>query len=184
MSKERFYITTPIYYPNANLHIGHAYTTVFCDAVARWHRFEGKEVFYLTGSDEHGQKVERAAMEAGKTPQEYVDGIVAGFKKLWERLDVAYDDFIRTTEPRHTRVVQEIFRGCTTRVTFIRYLRGLVLHALRVFLARKGACWKASCVRMRTSRRAGAGRATFRISNARLLQHIEGIEFIRRNPQK
>ena len=110
MSKERFYITTPIYYPNANLHIGHAYTTVFCDAVARWHRFEGKEVFYLTGSDEHGQKVERAAMEAGKTPQEYVDGIVAGFKKLWERLDVAYDDFIRTTEPRHTRVVQEIFQ--------------------------------------------------------------------------
>lgn len=110
MSKERFYITTPIYYPNDNLHIGHAYTTVFCDAVARWHRFEGKEVFYLTGSDEHGQKVERAAMEAGKTPQEYVDGIVAGFKKLWERLDVAYDDFIRTTEPRHTRVVQEIFQ--------------------------------------------------------------------------
>ena len=66
MSKERFYITTPIYYPNANLHIGHAYTTVFCDAVARWHRFEGKEVFYLTGSDEHGQKVERAATETGR----------------------------------------------------------------------------------------------------------------------
>lgn len=110
MSKERFYITTPIYYPNANLHIGHAYTTVFCDAVARWHRFQGKEVFYLTGSDEHGQKVERAAADAGKSPQEYVDGIVAGFKELWERLDVAYDDFIRTTEPRHQRVVQAVFQ--------------------------------------------------------------------------
>src|SRR5690606_9612467 len=110
MSKERFYITTPIYYPNANLHIGHAYTTVFCDAVARWHRFTGKEVRYLTGADEHGQKIERAAMANGQTPQEYVDGIVATFKDLWQRLDVSYDVFLRTTEQRHTQVVQEIFR--------------------------------------------------------------------------
>lgn len=110
MSKKRFYITTPIYYPNANLHIGHAYTTVFCDAVARWHRFEGKDVFYLTGSDEHGQKIERTATSKGQTPLAYVDGIVESFKDLWERLDVAYDDFIRTTEPRHERVVQAIFQ--------------------------------------------------------------------------
>lgn len=110
MSKKTFYITTPIYYPNDRPHIGHAYTTIFCDAVARWHRFTGKEVFYLTGSDEHGQKIERTAKANGKSPQEYVDGIVEGFKALWKRLDIAYDDFIRTTESRHRKVVQAIFQ--------------------------------------------------------------------------
>lgn len=110
MSKQTFYITTPIYYPNARPHIGHAYTTILCDAVARWHRFTGKDVFYLTGSDEHGQKIERAAAEHGQSPIEHVDGIVEGFKSLWERLDISYDDFIRTTEPRHKKVVQAIFQ--------------------------------------------------------------------------
>ncbi|NLN16956.1 MAG: methionine--tRNA ligase [Firmicutes bacterium] len=110
MGKETFYITTPIYYPSDKLHIGHAYTTVAADAIARYHRLCGKDVFFLTGSDEHGQKIERIAKERGKTPKEYVDGIVKGFKELWQRLDIAYDDFIRTTEERHHRVVQELFR--------------------------------------------------------------------------
>lgn len=110
MGKGNFYITTPIYYPSDHLHIGHAYTTVYCDALARWHRFKGEDVFFLTGSDEHGQKIERAAAAAGQQPKEYVDKIVATFKALWARLGISYDDFIRTTEDRHHNVVQEIFR--------------------------------------------------------------------------
>jgi methionyl-tRNA synthetase len=110
MANRTFYITTPIYYPSDRLHIGHAYTTVYCDALARWHRFKGEDVFFLTGSDEHGQKIERAAREAGKPPLEYVDEIVATFRALWTRLNISYDDFIRTTEPRHYAVVQEVFR--------------------------------------------------------------------------
>src|SRR5690606_31485662 len=105
-----FYITTPIYYPSDRLHIGHAYTTTAADAIARWHRLAGRDVFFLTGSDEHGQKIERAAREKGKEPRAYVDEIVATFKDLWRRLNISYDDFIRTTEPRHVRVVQEIMR--------------------------------------------------------------------------
>jgi len=110
MAKGKYYITTPIYYPSDRLHIGHAYTTVFCDAIARWRRMAGEEVLFLTGSDDHGQKVQRAAQSKGMTPKEYVDRIVPTFKELWRRLDVSYDDFIRTTEPRHIRVVQEIFQ--------------------------------------------------------------------------
>src|SRR5690625_4847651 len=110
MTQSAYYITTPIYYPSANLHIGHAYTTVFCDAIARWQRSKGREVFFLTGSDEHGLKIERAAREQGKEPLEYVDEIVASFRELWSRLNVQYDDFIRTSEPRHKRVVQAIFQ--------------------------------------------------------------------------
>lgn len=109
MSKDKFYITTPIYYPSDNLHIGHAYTTVAADTLARYHRILGKDVWFLTGSDEHGQKIERKAKEKGMKPLEYVDGIVANFKKLWSRLDIAYDDFIRTSEERHKKVVQDIF---------------------------------------------------------------------------
>ncbi|MGI6038456.1 MAG: methionine--tRNA ligase [Limnochordia bacterium] len=110
MAKETFYITTPIYYPSDNLHIGHAYTTVAADAIARYHRLQGKDVFFLTGSDEHGQKIERIAKEKGQEPKAYVDKIVANFLHLWEKLDISFDDFIRTTEERHHRVVQEIFR--------------------------------------------------------------------------
>ena len=110
MTKERFYVTTPIYYPSDKLHIGHAYTTTIADSLARWHRFTGKEVFFLTGSDEHGQKIQRIAKEKGVSPQEYVDEIVATFKQLWERLNIKYDDFVRTTEPRHHKAVQEIFK--------------------------------------------------------------------------
>jgi len=110
MSKGTFYITTPIYYPSDNLHIGHAYTTVAADAVARFKKLTGYDTRFLTGSDEHGQKIERAARSGGETPQEYVDKIVAGFKHLWGRLAVEYDDFIRTTEPRHKKVVSAIFQ--------------------------------------------------------------------------
>ncbi|MCM3698320.1 methionine--tRNA ligase [Paenibacillus macerans] len=104
-----FYITTPIYYPSDKLHIGHAYTTVAGDAMARYKRLRGYDVRYLTGTDEHGQKIERKAQEKGQTPQQFVDGIVAGIRQLWEKLDISYDDFIRTTEPRHKQVVEEIF---------------------------------------------------------------------------
>ncbi|RED61683.1 methionine--tRNA ligase [Cohnella lupini] len=108
-ANKSFYITTPIYYPSDKLHIGHAYTTVAGDAMARYKRLRGYNVRYLTGTDEHGQKIERKAQEAGKTPQQFVDDIVVGIKELWKKLEITNDDFIRTTEPRHTKVVQAIF---------------------------------------------------------------------------
>ncbi|MBA4537458.1 methionine--tRNA ligase [Bacillus aquiflavi] len=104
-----FYITTPIYYPSGNLHIGHAYTTVAGDVMARYKRMRGFDVMYLTGTDEHGQKIQKAAKEKGVTPQAYVDEIVAGIQKLWGKLDISYNDFIRTTEDRHKDIVQKIF---------------------------------------------------------------------------
>uniref|UniRef100_UPI00403F259E methionine--tRNA ligase n=1 Tax=Niallia sp. XMNu-256 TaxID=3082444 RepID=UPI00403F259E len=107
--KKTFYLTTPIYYPSGNLHIGHAYTTVAGDAMARYKRMRGFDVMYLTGTDEHGQKIQQKAEENGVTPQAYVDEIVSGIKDLWQKLDISYDDFIRTTEKRHTEVVQKIF---------------------------------------------------------------------------
>ncbi|MBO6203401.1 MAG: methionine--tRNA ligase [Selenomonas sp.] len=108
--KKPFYITTPIYYPSAKLHIGHAYCTTIADSIARYHRLAGDDVFFLTGSDEHGQKIQQKAEEAGITPIEYTDKIVAGFQNLWKKLNISNDDFIRTTEKRHEKVVQEIFR--------------------------------------------------------------------------
>ncbi len=108
--KGSYYITTPIYYPSDKLHIGHAYTTTAADTIARFKKLQGYDVRFVTGSDEHGQKIERIAIEKGKSPKEYVDEIVATFKALWKRLDISYDDFVRTTEPRHQRVVQEIFK--------------------------------------------------------------------------
>ncbi|GMB10082.1 methionine--tRNA ligase [Thermolongibacillus altinsuensis] len=107
--RKTFYITTPIYYPSDKLHIGHAYTTVAGDAMARYKRLRGYDVMYLTGTDEHGQKIQRKAAEKGVTPQEYVDEIVAGIKELWKKLDISYDDFIRTTESRHKEMVEKIF---------------------------------------------------------------------------
>ena len=106
----KFYITTPIYYPSDNLHIGHAYTTIAADALARYHRLIGDDTYFLTGTDEHGQKIQRKAEAQGTSPQAYVDGIVAGIKNLWQRLAITNDDFIRTTERRHELGVQEIFR--------------------------------------------------------------------------
>ena len=110
MSKQSFYITTPIYYPSAKLHIGHAYCTTIADSIARYKRLADFDVFFLTGSDEHGQKIEQKAQEQGVTPIEYVDKIVAGFQNLWKRLNISNDDFIRTTQKRHEKVVQEVFR--------------------------------------------------------------------------
>ena len=109
MSKPTFYITTPIYYPSANLHIGHTYCTVMADAMARFKRATGYDVRFLTGTDEHGQKIQTIADEKGVTPQEYVDEVVAGIKDLWKTMEISYDDFIRTTEPRHKERVQKIF---------------------------------------------------------------------------
>lgn len=109
LKKETFYITTPIYYPSDKLHIGHAYTTVAGDAMARYKRQRGFDVRYLTGTDEHGQKIQRKAAEKGVTPQQFVDEIVSGIQELWKKLDISYDDFIRTTENRHKEVVAKIF---------------------------------------------------------------------------
>jgi methionyl-tRNA synthetase len=108
-NKKTFYLTTPIYYPSGNLHIGHAYTTVAGDAMARYKRLRGFDVMYLTGTDEHGQKIQRNAEEKGVTPQGYVDEIVSGIQELWKKLDITYDDFIRTTQDRHKQVVEKIF---------------------------------------------------------------------------
>lgn len=107
--EKTFYLTTPIYYPSGKLHIGHAYTTVAGDAMARYKRLRGYDVMYLTGTDEHGQKIQRNAEEKGVTPQKYVDDIVHGIKDLWDKLDISYNDFIRTTEVRHKEIVEKIF---------------------------------------------------------------------------
>jgi methionyl-tRNA synthetase len=104
-----FYLTTPIYYPSGNLHIGHAYTTVAGDAMARYKRLRGYDVMYLTGTDEHGQKIQRNAEAKGITPQQYVDEIVEGIQELWGKLDISYNDFIRTTQDRHKQIVEKIF---------------------------------------------------------------------------
>src|SRR5690625_461167 len=107
--KNTYDITTPNYYPSGNLHIGHAYSTVAGDAIARYKRMRGYDVYYLTGTDEHGQKIQRKAEENNQKPQDYVDGIVSGIQDLWKKLKISHDDFIRTTEVRHKKVVQQIF---------------------------------------------------------------------------
>ncbi|HEM2802664.1 TPA: methionine--tRNA ligase [Streptococcus suis] len=109
MTKTPFYITTPIYYPSGKLHIGSAYTTIACDVLARYKRLMGHEVYYLTGLDEHGQKIEEKAKEAGLTPQAYVDGMAVSVKELWNLLDISYDKFIRTTDDYHEEVVAAVF---------------------------------------------------------------------------
>ncbi|MBQ6675704.1 MAG: methionine--tRNA ligase [Ruminococcus sp.] len=109
MDKKTFYITTPIYYPSGNPHIGHCYTTVACDSLARYKRMQGYDVMFLTGTDEHGQKIEEKAKDAGITPKEYVDEKVAKFKKLWSYMNISYDRYIRTTDDYHVKAVQTIF---------------------------------------------------------------------------
>ncbi len=108
--KEKFYITTPIYYPSGNPHIGHCYTTVACDSIARYKRLQGKDVMFLTGTDEHGLKIEQKAAEKGITPKAYVDEIVEIFKKLWSYMNISYDRYIRTTDDYHVETVQKIFK--------------------------------------------------------------------------
>ena len=109
--KKPFYITTPIYYPSGNPHIGHCYTTVACDSIARYKRMQGYDVMFLTGTDEHGQKIEEKAKDKGVTPQQYVDEIVAIFKKLWDYMNIDYDRYIRTTDDYHVESVQKIFKA-------------------------------------------------------------------------
>ena len=120
---EPFYVTTPIYYVNDVPHIGHAYTTLAADTIARWKRLAGAEVFFLTGTDEHGVNIERKAREAGVSPQEWVDRIAPQWQALWKRLGISNDDFIRTTEPRHIRLAQHLFqraydRGAISKGTY------------------------------------------------------------------
>ncbi len=107
---EKFYITTPIYYTNAKPHIGHAYTTVACDVLARWNRLQGKEVFFLTGTDEHGAKIQKKAQEEGKDPQKFVDELTENFQALWKKLNISNDGFIRTTSPAHIAAVQKVLQ--------------------------------------------------------------------------
>ena len=111
MEKKPFYITTPIYYPSGNPHIGHCYTTVACDSIARYRRMQGYDVMFLTGTDEHGLKIEQKAAEKGVTPREYVDEIVKTFKKLWSYMNISYDRYIRTTDDYHIETVQKIFKA-------------------------------------------------------------------------
>lgn len=111
MSKKPYYITTPIYYPSGNPHIGHCYTTVACDSIARYRRMQGYDVMFLTGTDEHGQKIEQKAAEKGVTPKQYVDEIVEHFKKLWSYMNISYDRYIRTTDDYHVKSVQTIFKA-------------------------------------------------------------------------
>ena len=110
LEKPKFYITTPIYYPSGNMHIGHTYTTVAADTMTRFKKMTGYDTYFLTGTDEHGQKIERKAAEAGVTPKQYVDDIVAETKRLWKLMNIEYDDFIRTTDERHEKIVQKIFK--------------------------------------------------------------------------
>src|SRR3989344_5683823 len=105
---KKFYVTTPIYYPSAKPHIGSAYTTIAADILARWNSLLGNEVFLLTGTDEHGKKLEKAAQKAGKSPKEFVDSVIPEFKKAWESLNIKYSRFIRTTDKDHEKIVQNI----------------------------------------------------------------------------
>src|SRR5271167_1192847 len=115
MSKQKFYLTTPIYYVNARPHIGHAYTTIAADVIARRHRLLGDDTFFLTGTDEHGQKVERSAAADGLSPQQFADQVSASFKALWDRIAIPYNDYIRTTDPRHKRGVQKLWKTLADR---------------------------------------------------------------------
>src|ERR1700760_2860587 len=115
MSNGKFYITTPIYYVNARPHIGHTYTTVVCDAIARRKRMLGIDTFFLTGTDEHGQKIERSANASGKSCQQFVDEVAAEFRGLWDRMGLSYDKFIRTTDAEHVRGVQALIKRLQDR---------------------------------------------------------------------
>jgi methionyl-tRNA synthetase len=137
MTKPSYYITTPIYYPSANLHIGHAYCTTIADSIARYKRADGYDVMFLTGSDEHGQKIQRKAEAAGMTPIQYVDGIVANFKKLWKMLGISNNDFVRTSEERHKKVVQAVIQKVYDQGRYLqKELRRKILRSVRSILDR------------------------------------------------
>ena len=134
-NKGTYYITTPIYYPSSDLHIGHTYCTVMADAMARFKRLQGYDVRFQTGTDEHGQKIQKKAEANGVTPQAYVDDVVSRILKLWETMEISYDDFVRTTEPRHTKRVQEIFMKMYEKGAYISHsMRGFYCTDCEAFL--------------------------------------------------
>ena len=134
--KKPFYITTPIYYPSGNPHIGHCYTTVACDSIARYRRMQGYDVMFLTGTDEHGLKIEQKAAEKGVTPKEYVDEIVKTFKGLWKFMNISYDRYIRTTDVYHIETVQKIFKEhCNLGI--IEYFSMLKINAAKELIRTK-----------------------------------------------
>ena len=140
--KKKFYITTPIYYPSDKLHIGHTYCTVATDAMARYKRLQGYDVLFLTGTDEHGQKIEDKAKEAGVTPQQFVDNIVTGERgvlDLWKLMNISNDRFIRTTDDYHVSSIQQIFKKMYEKGTSTRASMWATLQALRVLLDREPA---------------------------------------------
>ena len=110
MANKKFYITTPIYYPSSDLHIGHTYTTVAADALTRFKKQQGYDAYMLTGTDEHGQKIQKVAEKAGVTPKDYVDDVVGRIKSLWDLMNINYNQFIRTTDPEHVKTIQRIFK--------------------------------------------------------------------------
>ncbi len=138
--KFKFYITTAIDYTNSKPHLGHAYEKIIADVIARWHRIRGEDVFFLIGTDEHGQKVERAAIAAGKTPKEFVDELVKFFKELYEKLNISYNDFIRTTEDRHIKIAKEIFKKVFDRGDIYKgFYEGLYCVSCEAFYTEKNA---------------------------------------------
>ena len=128
MNKKKFYITTPIYYPSANFHIGHCYSTIIADSIARYKKLDGYDVYFLTGSDEHGQKIQKKAEESGVTPKEYVDKIVDNAKDLWKALHIDYSRFIRTTDADHVEIVQKIFKKLYDKGAEITYAGGYYIY--------------------------------------------------------
>ena len=136
--KKTFYITTPIYYPSGNPHIGHCYTTVACDSIARYKRMQGFDVKFLTGTDEHGMKIEQKAAEKGVSPKAYVDEIAEIFKKLWGFMNISYDHFIRTTDDYHEKCVQKIFNKLLEKGDIYKHsYTGLYCQGCECFLNEK-----------------------------------------------
>ena len=161
--KPKYYVTTPIYYVNGAPHLGHAYTTIACDTIARRHRMLGDDTWFLTGTDEHGQKIERAAQAAGKTPQQFTDDVSAQFRSLWDRMGLSYDDYIRTTSPRHKQGVQALWqRIADAGYIYKSHYTGqyCVFDELYVDAAEPGApCRRGACAHRDPAERRGERRA-------------------------
>ncbi|MFM7224395.1 MAG: class I tRNA ligase family protein, partial [Actinomycetota bacterium] len=173
----RFYVTTPIYYVNDVPHIGHAYTTVAGDVLARWRRLHGDEVHYLTGTDEHGLKVQRAAEAKGLAPQQLVDETAAAFRRTWDDLDIAYDDFIRTSEPRHHAAVQQFLQAVYDAGDIeLRRYEGLYCVACEAYYTEDELAAGGECpIHLRPVERMSEENYFFRLSRyeERLLAHYE-----------
>ena len=149
MSKPKYYLTTAIAYTSGKPHIGNTYEIVLADSIARYKRMQGYDVFFQTGTDEHGQKIELKAQEAGVTPKEFVDGVASEIKRIWDLMDTSYDKFIRTTDADHEAQVQKIFKKLYDQGDIYKgYYEGLLLHALRILFYRVSAGgWKMSGLR-------------------------------------